>query len=96
MTDLTEPVDTPAKPRAKAARAKTLRAKTPRPGGNGRAARKRRVEVGGLLWTALGGFALGTEAVRVKILIDYEEKCRKAGGEYVPPQTRSGLPDCLF
>jgi DNA-binding MarR family transcriptional regulator len=49
MTDLTEPVDTPAKPRAKAARAKTLRAKTPRPGGNGRAARKRNLPEAKLL-----------------------------------------------
>jgi DNA-binding MarR family transcriptional regulator len=44
MTDLTEPVDTPAKPRAKAARAKT-----PRPRGNGRASRKRHLPEAKLL-----------------------------------------------
>jgi DNA-binding MarR family transcriptional regulator len=44
MTDLTEPVETADKPRAK-----TPRAKTPRPRGNGRAARKRNLPEAKLL-----------------------------------------------
>jgi DNA-binding MarR family transcriptional regulator len=46
MTDLTEPVDTADKPRAKTPRAKTLRA---RPRGNGGAARKRNLPEAKLL-----------------------------------------------